>query len=141
MEHEGSTMKAGDIVKLAGRDGLWIYALARPGEPPVLTQAKFINALGQAITIGEASATLVVTPVFTPGETVTHEHQPAIVESDDGQIVVLVYSGRRVGVPPRNHDGENFTHEGRIIHSDRALLVRENLKKFINQENTTNVEI
>jgi hypothetical protein len=134
-------MRNGDIVSLAGREGLWIHAGTRPGEPPVLTQAKFVRATGprDAITCGVAMATVVSSPSFTVGETVTHEHQPATVESDDGQTVVLTYSGRKVAVPPRFY--ETMEHEGRIVHSDRALLVRENIKKFINQENTTNVEI
>jgi hypothetical protein len=132
-------MKSGDICNLVNRPGYWIFAGRRDGEIPPLTQAKFINTLNQAITCGLAMATPISCPMFSPGMTVNHHGEQVTVESDDGHTVVLVYSGRKVAVPPRFY--ETMEHEGRIVHSDRALLVRENIKKFINQENTTNVEI
>jgi hypothetical protein len=135
-------MRNGDIVRLAGRDGLFIFVGPRPGEIPPGQMGRFLRAAGprEAVTTGTAGASLLTSPSFTVGMTVNHLGEPHKVESDDGETVVLVYS-HRVSVPPRNHDGETFAHEGRVIHSDRALLVRQNLSKFINQENTTNVKI
>jgi hypothetical protein len=126
-------VRVGDIVRLANRgEGLWIFAGPRPGEIPTLTMGKFVRATGEreAITLGIESATLVATPVFTPGDTVTHQNEPHIVESDGESNVVLTYGPRQVAVPPRDHAGEHFTHSGRVF-ADRAQLVRENLHKFI----------
>jgi hypothetical protein len=126
-------MRIGDIVRLAGRDGLWIHAGARPGEIPPLTQAKFINTLNQAITIGLAMATPVMSPTFTAGDVVKFHDGTAIVEADGADSVVLTYN-RHVAVPPRGFYGEYFEHEGRAT-APRAELVRSNISKFVNQEN------
>jgi hypothetical protein len=123
-------LNKGDICTIRGREGFWIFAGRRDGEIPPLTQAKYVNTLGNSITCGRAMATPISCPVFTPGMTVNHNGEQVTVESDDGQTVILVYS-RQVAVPPRMHDGETFAHAGRIVHADRALLVLTNLEKFI----------
>jgi hypothetical protein len=94
---------------------------------------RFVSPSHEAITIGLAMATPISSPVFTPGMTVNHQGETAAVESDDGETVVLIYS-RRVPVPPRSHDGENFAHTGKAT-AVRAELVRANLNKFITGAN------
>ena len=129
-------MKSGDIVSLAGRDGLFVYVGARPGEIPPGQMSRFLRATGarEAVTTGTAGAVLITRPSFSPGMTVTHNGEPHAVESDDGSTVVLTYA-HQVSVPPRQYTAETFSHEGRVIHTDRAQLVRENLKMFVTQEN------
>jgi hypothetical protein len=129
-------MKKGDVCTLPNRPGFWVFAGDSPAAVPPLTMGRFLRATDfsarnphEAITIGMESATLVTSPVFTPGETVTHERGTATVESDGVDTVTLTYS-RHVPVPPRGHAGENFAHTGRAF-ADRARLVIDNIDKFI----------
>jgi hypothetical protein len=130
-------MRIGDIVTLRGREGLWIFAGMNPTAIPPLVMGKFIRASGprDAITIGTAMASLVKSVSFAASDLVDFQGGTAIVESDDGETVVLTYGPHKV-----ERAGTKFSHEGRVIHTDRAALVRENLSKFFNQENTTNVQ-
>jgi hypothetical protein len=120
----------GDVVRLRDRDGLWVFAGARPGDIPPLAMGKFINTLNQALTIGLASATLVVSPTFTPGDVVKFQGGTATVESDGESTVTLTHGPHHVPVPPRGYDGEHFTQTGRVD-ADRARLVIGNIDKFI----------
>jgi hypothetical protein len=135
-------MKNGDIVRLSGRDGLWVYAGLRPADIPSNAIGKFLRATEidprnphEALSFSIASATLVATPGFAPADTVNFQGGTATVESDDGvDTVTLTYGPHKVPVPPRDHAGENFTHSGRAF-ADRALLVINNLARFVKQEN------
>jgi hypothetical protein len=125
-------MRIGEIVTLKDRPGHWIFWGMSPTAIPPLVMAKFVRASGphDALTIGFASAVPVCCPIFAPGMTVTHQGEPHQVEGDDGATVILVYSGRKVAVPPREYTAETFSHSGRTLAS-RAALVRSNLSKFI----------
>jgi hypothetical protein len=127
-------MNRGDIVTLANRTGLWVFAGDSPAESP--NAGKFVKATHldsqnphEAITIGMASATLVASPQFLPGMTVHFCGGEAEVESDDGESVELTYT-RRVPVPPHEYPGEFFSQDGRCF-VERAALVRNNIHLFI----------
>lgn len=126
-------MRIGDIVTLKDRgDDLYIFWAASPASAPPLVMGKFVRASGphDALTVGFASAGPVCCPLFASGLEVTHQGQPYVVEADGPENVVLSYSERRVGVPPREYTAETFSHSGKTLAS-RAALVRANLSKFI----------
>jgi hypothetical protein len=127
-------MNRGDIVTLANRTGLWVFAGDSPAEIPSRAIGRFWRATQidsanphEALSIGMHSATLVVSPAFEPGDSVNHENQPATVESDDGETVVLTFTRRpQVGC----YVDEHFSQDWKVT-ADRAQLVRNNINKFV----------
>jgi hypothetical protein len=127
-------MTPGDICTLPGRTGYWVFAGDRPAEIPPRLMGKFVRGTNidpnnphEACTLLIASATLVVSPSFTPGETVAYQGDSAVVESDDGVTVVLTFTRRpQVG---RCVD-EHFSQDWKVS-ADRAQLVRSNINKFV----------
>jgi hypothetical protein len=127
-------MNRGDIVTLANRSGLWIFAGDSPAEIPSRAIGKFLRATHidsanphEALSIGIHSATLVTSPSFTPGETVAYQGESAGVESDDGDTVVLTFT-RHPQVT--RYADEHFSQDWKVS-ADRAQLVRTNIEKFI----------
>jgi hypothetical protein len=127
-------MNKGDIVTLANRTGLWVFAGDSPAEIPSRAIGKFLRATHldhanphEAISIGIHSATLVASPSFTSGETVAYQHDSATVESDDGDTVVLTFT-RHPQVT--RYPDEHFSQDWKVS-ADRAQLVRTNINKFI----------
>jgi hypothetical protein len=127
-------MNRGDIVTLANRSGLWVFAGDSPAEIPSRAIGRFHRATNidpgnphETASTGIHGATLVLSPQFTPGTNVTFQGASATVESDDGDTVVLTFT-RRVQVG--RYTDEHFSQDWKV-NADRAQLVRSNINKFV----------
>jgi hypothetical protein len=125
----------GDICTLPSRTGYWVFVGERPAEIPPRLMGKFLcgtnidpNNPHEAFTGLIASAVLVVSPTFEPGDSVNHENQSATVVQDNGDGTVRIEFERRpqVGRYPDEHFHQVWT-----VDADRAQLVRNNINKFV----------